>query len=39
MSALLHIDSSPLYGRSVSRELTAAFVTQMEGFAPGRKGH
>ena len=24
----LHIDSSPLYGRSVSRELTAAFVTQ-----------
>jgi FMN-dependent NADH-azoreductase len=28
MSALLHIDSSPLYGRSVSRELTAAFVSQ-----------
>lgn len=28
MSQLLHIDSSPLYGRSVSRELTAAFVTQ-----------
>src|SRR5580698_8360142 len=28
MSTLLHIDSSPLYGRSVSRELTAAFVTQ-----------
>jgi FMN-dependent NADH-azoreductase len=28
MSILLHIDSSPLYGRSVSRELTAAFVTQ-----------
>jgi FMN-dependent NADH-azoreductase len=25
---LLHIDSSPLYGRSVSRELTAAFVTE-----------
>jgi len=28
MSKLLHIDSSPLYGRSVSRELTASFVTQ-----------
>src|ERR1700689_4593333 len=28
MSTLLHIDSSPLYGRSVSRELTAVFVTQ-----------
>src|ERR1700719_4029289 len=28
MSTLLYIDSSPLYGRSVSRELTAAFVTQ-----------
>lgn len=28
MSTLLHIDSSPLYGRSVSRELTAAFVAQ-----------
>ena len=28
MSTLLHIDSSPLYGRSVSRELTAAFVSQ-----------
>ena len=27
---LLHIDSSPLYGRSVSRELTAAFVSQWE---------
>jgi FMN-dependent NADH-azoreductase len=25
---LLHIDSSPLYGRSVSRELTGAFVNQ-----------
>jgi len=31
MSTLLHIDSSPLYGRSVSRELTAAFVTQWKG--------
>jgi hypothetical protein len=28
MSALLHIDSSPLYGRSVSRQLTVAFVDQ-----------
>ena len=28
MPTLLHIDSSPLYGRSVSRGLTAAFVTQ-----------
>jgi FMN-dependent NADH-azoreductase len=28
MATLLHIDSSPLYGRSVSRELSAAFVSQ-----------
>ena len=28
MSTLLHIDSSPLYGRSVSRQLTSAFVEQ-----------
>jgi FMN-dependent NADH-azoreductase len=28
MSTLLHIDSSPLYGRSVSRQLTGAFVDQ-----------
>ena len=28
MAALLHIDSSPLYGRSVSRQLTRAFVSQ-----------
>jgi FMN-dependent NADH-azoreductase len=34
MSTLLHIDSSPLYGRSVSRELTAAFVTQWEASHP-----
>jgi FMN-dependent NADH-azoreductase len=34
MSTLLHIDSSPLYGRSVSRELTAAFVTQWKGSHP-----
>src|ERR1700723_3094694 len=34
MSTLLHIDSSPLYGRSVSRELTAAFVTQWRAAHP-----
>src|ERR1700756_4627843 len=34
MSALLHIDSSPLYGRSVSRELSAAFVTQWKASHP-----
>jgi len=28
MPTLLHIDSSPLYGRSISRELTGAFVAQ-----------
>ena len=28
MPTLLHIDSSPLYGRSVSRQLTGAFVAQ-----------
>jgi FMN-dependent NADH-azoreductase len=28
MPTLLHIDSSPLYGHSVSRELTSAFVAQ-----------
>ena len=28
MPTLLHINSSPLYGRSVSRQLTGAFVTQ-----------
>ena len=33
MSTLLHIDSSPLYGRSVSRELTA-FVTQWKASHP-----
>jgi FMN-dependent NADH-azoreductase len=30
MSTLLHVDSSPLYGQSVSRELTHAFVTQWQ---------
>src|ERR1700689_276047 len=34
MSTLLHIDSSPLYGRSVSRELTAAFVSQWKAAHP-----
>ncbi len=31
MPILLHIDSSPIYGRSVSRELTAAFVSEWKG--------
>lgn len=35
MSTLLHIDSSPLYGRSVSRQLTGAFVTQWGTSHPG----
>jgi FMN-dependent NADH-azoreductase len=34
MPKLLHIDSSPLYGRSVSRELTAAFVAQWKASNP-----
>lgn len=34
MATLLHIDSSPIYGRSVSRELTAAFVTQWRASHP-----
>jgi FMN-dependent NADH-azoreductase len=34
MPTLLHIDSSPLYGRSVSRELTAAFVNQWKASHP-----
>jgi FMN-dependent NADH-azoreductase len=34
MATLLHIDSSPLYGRSVSRELTAAFVSQWKASHP-----
>jgi len=34
MLTLLHIDSSPLYGRSVSRELTTAFVTQWKAKHP-----
>ena len=34
MPTLLHVDSSPLYGRSVSRELTAAFVNQWKDSHP-----
>jgi FMN-dependent NADH-azoreductase len=34
MPTLLHIDSSPLYGRSISRELTAAFVTPWKASHP-----
>ena len=34
MSTLLHIDSSPLYGRSVSRQLTGAFVEQWKASHP-----
>jgi hypothetical protein len=37
MATLLHIDSSPLCGRSVSRELTAAFVTLLS-FSETRFG-
>jgi FMN-dependent NADH-azoreductase len=37
MPTLLHIDSSPLYGRSVSRELTAAFVAQWKASNPDGK--
>jgi FMN-dependent NADH-azoreductase len=35
MPTLLHIDSSPLYGRSISRELTGAFVNQWKSSHPG----
>ncbi len=34
MPTLLHIDSSPLYGHSVSRELTSAFVAQWKSSHP-----
>src|ERR1700744_5346940 len=34
MSTLLHVDSSPLYGRSVSRQLTSAFVAQWKASHP-----
>src|SRR5260370_42262453 len=38
MSTLLHIDSSPLYGRSVSRKLTGAFVDQWKSSHPAGAG-
>jgi FMN-dependent NADH-azoreductase len=34
MSTLLHINSSPLYGRSVSRQLSDAFVAQWKSSHP-----
>jgi FMN-dependent NADH-azoreductase len=34
MPKLLHIDSSPLCGRSVSRQLTDAFVTRWKSSHP-----
>jgi FMN-dependent NADH-azoreductase len=34
MPTLLHINSSPLYGRSVSRQLSDAFVTQWKSAHP-----
>jgi FMN-dependent NADH-azoreductase len=34
MSTLLHVNSSPLYGRSVSRQLTGAFVAQWKSSRP-----
>ncbi|HEY2460572.1 MAG TPA: NAD(P)H-dependent oxidoreductase [Candidatus Acidoferrum sp.] len=34
MSTLLRIDSSPLYGQSVSRQLTSAFVSQWKSSHP-----
>jgi FMN-dependent NADH-azoreductase len=37
MPTLLHIDSSPLYGRSVSRELTGEFVSQWKASHPDGK--
>jgi FMN-dependent NADH-azoreductase len=37
MTTLLHIDSSPLYGSSVSRELTATFVKQWQASHPSGK--
>jgi FMN-dependent NADH-azoreductase len=35
MSTLLHIDSSPVYGMSVTRQLTGAFVAQWKSSHPG----
>jgi FMN-dependent NADH-azoreductase len=35
MATLLHLDSSPLYGRSISRQLSAAFVDRWKSLHPG----
>ena len=35
MATLLHIDSSPLYDRSVSRQLSGAFVDRCKSLHPG----
>jgi FMN-dependent NADH-azoreductase len=35
MATLLHIDSSPLYDRSVSRQLSGAFVERWKSLRPG----
>jgi FMN-dependent NADH-azoreductase len=35
MRSLLRIDSSPFYGRSISRQLTGAFVTHWKSSHPG----
>jgi FMN-dependent NADH-azoreductase len=37
MFPLPHIDSGPIYGRSGSRKLSAAFVTQWKASQPDRK--
>jgi FMN-dependent NADH-azoreductase len=37
MPTLFHLDSSPLYSQSVSRELTAAFVGQWKTSHPNGK--
>jgi FMN-dependent NADH-azoreductase len=37
LPTLLHIDSSPLYGGSISRELTGAFVKQWKASHPNGK--
>jgi FMN-dependent NADH-azoreductase len=37
MATLLHVDSSPLYGRSVSRQLTSAFVGRWKSSHPGAR--
>src|ERR1700748_612846 len=35
MATLLHIDSSPIYGKSVSRQLSGAFVDRWKSRHPG----